>query len=289
MIVQIPETVVEKTLDAQVLGILLASLVDERGDADLRECILRALANLVINDDAKECLVKEHSVIPTFLTSLQDATNGSAVKQSALSALQCVAANNHANKLKLAESGGITAAIFLIRSFPQDPKMLESSFAFIKELLLPTGDNYEREQAADVAAGEFLADQNDGKTMLLTVMERHLDYGAVQVAACGVIAYLPYDHRHTDTKDQLLAEAILKTLNHHSDAVVVQFAGVEALLELATHVPLVCNHLIKKKVEVERLLAEAKSVAVNSREDADDILALLSSAADATVKSNTPA
>ena len=288
MIVQIPETVVEKTLDAQVLGILLVSLVDERGDADLRECILRALANLAINDDAKECLVKEHSVIPTFLTSLKDPDNGSTVKQSALSALQCVAANNHANKLKLAESGGIAAAIFLIRSFPEDSKMLESAFAFIKELLLPTGSNYEREQAADVAAGEFLADQNDGKTMLLTVMERHLAYGAVQVAACGVIAYLPYDYRHSDEKDQLLAEAILRTLQHHSKAVVVQFAGVEALLELATHVPSVCNLLIQKKLEVERLLAVAKDIAVNSREDADDVLALLSSAADAEVESKSP-
>ena len=272
---QIPETVVEKTLDAQVLGILLASLVDERGDAELRECILRALANLALSDDAKECLVREHSVIPVFIAALQDPNNGSTVKQSACSALQCVATNSHPNKLKLSESGAIAASVRIINTTPHDPILLESALAFIKELLLPSGNSYKQEKAGDVAAREFLSESNDGKSMLLSVMAEHLERGAVHVAACGVIAYLPYDHRHTDTKDQLLADAIVRTLERHSEAVVVQFAAVEALLELATHVPLVTNHLIRRKSTMEKLLHHAKHVAVNCREDADDILALL--------------
>jgi len=268
MFVQSPEVVAEKVLDAQVLDILLQTLCNEEADADLRLTILIVIANLTLDEKAMASISKNDTVFSALVASLQSSTNEVVVKKAVCVALQNVSASGTANKNRILGAGGVAAIVASVCAFSEDATMLESAFGLMKELLVTTNNSRE-----DFAAKQFIAD-HDGKKILLSAMKEHEDTPAVQRAACGVIAYLPFEKSDEVEKDVLLAEAILLAMKNHSDSAHVHFAAVEALLELVTHLDSVRKLLLLKANANRELLLHAKSVSEACTADVDDILAI---------------
>ena len=196
----------------------------------------------------------------------QRTKNGSMVLQTACEALESLSSNSQASKRKIAEAGGISALVKATNAFPESASLVESAFRLMQALV-----NSNRRDA--MAASREFVSEHGGKTILLSAMSTHLQEETVQVAACGVMSFLAFESTSADnTQDGQLVHALLVAMKTHSDSAAVQSACVEALLEVATHVPAVRTRI--KNRDTSKLLMHAKTVDERTTEDVDELLKL---------------
>lgn len=250
------EDVAKDILDAKLLPIVLDALSSEVVDSTVKEGVCGLVANLALVPTAKRSIVKTSNAIPALLATMRGNREVS-VREPACAALMYIAFGSAENRGKITKAGGLAAIMASIQTFPKDPVMLISAFGLMKELALKDEE----------VASDFV--NQGGSAFVLSGMAEHSHLAMMQVAACGVISYLPFTKR--DKIAPKLAKAIVSALENHPDVVNVQAACCEALLEIATNVPAV-RKLVKDK-KSRKLLLEAKEKFRDCESDVMDLLA----------------
>ena len=222
---------------------------------DFMESVLGLVGTLALDKGAQASLGRS-STLPTLLETVRTSPLG-LVKRLALLALAAIAMENSQNQSRITEAGGISIILTAARAFAIDSTVVLAALNLAKELVV-----------GDEATAQRFVDEGGLKTTLL-VMKKHFDKGPLQVAACHIIAYLPYEEENPVAPK--VAEAIVHALENHAMDAEVQALGCEALLEIVTHVPSV-RKLVKKKATQELLIA-AKEEYEDCVSDVDDLLA----------------
>ena len=249
--------VVDQVLKAGVIPILLEAMSSEVADSELMQSVEAFVSNLALHERAKHA-IGESAAISIFIGSMRTCTELE-IAQAACSALKHLAMECSENQARIFEEGGLAAVFYAINAFPNDPVIRIAGFGLLKELAINS----------DVAYATGIV-EGGGLPIILSAMTKYSDLAMMQVAACDVIAYLPYEKR--DRMAPKIAASIISALENHPDAVDVQLAGCEALLEIATHVP-GARKLVKHGKTVQ-LLQNAKELDERCASDVDDILAL---------------
>ena len=264
MFVQSPDVVAEKMLSADVMDILVASLGKEKADADFKVTILNLIVNLTTDETCKKLIGESENVSTAIIVELQRSTNSDSVRQTACGALQNLASISPTIKYRISESGGVNALAEAIKSSPESVGLTNNALNLLGALI-------NEDRPRDIEAGRRFMTEQMGIPLLLSAMKYHADTTTVQIAACEVISYLPFE----DSDDNVqLAEAILFAMKNHAESEAVQSSCVDALLELAIRMDAVRQQL--KDPDCNLLLLHAKSVVDDEATtiDVDDIVKL---------------
>lgn len=256
MLVHSPDTVANKIVQEQIIPIILSAMSNEKADTDFKESVLGLIGNLSLNEKAKASIDRSDA-ISTLVETMRSCIEVD-LKRAACSALGHIALDSSANQARISESGGLPATFAAIKAFPHDPDMLIAAFGLMKELAIN-----------DEEIAKCIVDEG-GLTIILSAMKEHSDLSMMQIAACGVVAYLPYGKK--DRMAPKIAEAVVSALKNHSRAADVETAACEALLEIVTNVP--SARKLVKETKTRKLLLEAKEANEDCESDVDDILAI---------------
>ena len=252
--------VVNKVMEAGVVAILLEAMSSDvaDSDADLKQSVATLLSNLSLNAVVRQSIGSKTGAVSILIATLMTCTELECA-QAICYALKHLAIECPENQARIFDKDGLSAIFQAMKTFHDDPAILVTSFGLLKELSAHEDVTY----ASGIVDG-------GGLPIILSAMMEHSYHTGVQIAACDVIAYLPYGKK--DKMAPKIAASIISSLEIHPDAVDVQMAGCEALLEIATHVPAACK--LTKCRKTSQLLQDAKELDARCASDVDDILAL---------------
>lgn len=252
--------VVSKVMEVGVVPILLEAMSSDvaDSDADLKQSVATLLSNLSLNAAVRQYIGGKTGAISILIANMMTCTELECA-QAICYALKHLAIECPENQARIFDNGGLSAIFHAMKIFHDDPVILVTAFVLLKELAVHEDVTY----ASGIVDG-------GGLPIILSAMTEHYNHTGVQIAACDVIAYLPYEKN--DKVAPKIAASVISSLEVHPDAVDVQMAGCEALLEIATHVPAACK--LTKCKKTSQLLQDAKELDERCASDVDDILAL---------------
>lgn len=252
------DALVDKVIEADVVPILLEAMGNEDADAELKESVANVISNLSLNMQAKQSIGGNSAAISMLISNMISSTK-LGLAQAICHALFHLAIECSENQARIYEKGGLHAVLQSLTTFRADPDILVTALNLLKELAMNE----------DLTYASGIVDEG-GLPIILSAMTEHWNDAGVQIAACDVIAYLPY--KKTDKLAPKIAESIISALEVHSSAVDVQMAGCEALLEIATHVP-EARKLTKSGKSIQ-LLKDARELDERCASDVNDLLAM---------------
>ncbi|KAL7541581.1 hypothetical protein ACHAXR_011047 [Thalassiosira sp. AJA248-18] len=198
-------------------------------DTDYLEAACGALANLAINERAREHIARYGASVPILLRVLYPGISADACK-CALNALKLLVTGNHENKVKIANLGGMKTVMNFLKPH-NDVALVCAGIRLLAELTKDIKNN--AIQLIDAGGFEFVTSQ----------MNKHPNLPYIQASCCGVLRNLPVI---------LVDEAngavslILTMMKKHKEDKMVQFEGCHVLLKYCSQFPTIAKSMQSK-------------------------------------------
>ena len=210
--------------------IIDAKLNASSDDTDYLEAACGVLANLAINESAREHIGSYGTSVSTLLTVLGPGMSENACK-CAMNALRLLAMGSEEVNTKIGSLGGIkTIVAFLTPS--NDVALVDAGMRLLVELTQNSSAGNVR-QPADTSVFEFVTNK----------MSKHPSLSFVQASCCGVLRNIPV--KDVDQANSTVS-SILEALKNHKEDKVVQFEGCHVLLQYCSQFQTIAKTLQSK-------------------------------------------
>ena len=238
------ELIVSKDIALTIIDSI--SISDDKYDAEYLEAACGVLANLAIDNTAREQIGGYESSIPALLSVFGHGVTSDAACKCSLNALKLLAAGNDDIKFKIAHLGGIkTVSDFLLP--PNAVILSDAGLGLLSELAKDNERN-----------AQMLLDTG-GFDLVTSEMTNHSDSSNLQARACEVLCNLPISN--TDEVDAAV-KLILSAMKNHKDSSLVQYEGAQALLKFCWTYPSTAE-ILKSEEATASILAESQYMTVN--------------------------
>lgn len=231
----LPETI-ELIVTKGTIPLVIDAMMD-KCDARYLEAACGVLANLAIDENARQTMGDYEPSIPTLLSVIESGIDMDACKCS-LNALSLLAKGDKM-KAKMVNLGVISTLMSFLSPI-NDVSLLDSGL----RLLLELSENNEE-------ISQQLLDSG-GQRFVVLEMSKNVDSSHIQARACGILGNLPLAFDKVDGATSL----ILAAMGRHKEDSAVQFEGSHALLKYCCRYPLTAKSL--KKEDYHLILARSR-------------------------------
>ena len=216
------QEIIELASSLNVIPLVVDSMFSS-SDREFLGAACGLLANLAIDEDARMVVSDYVLSIKTLLLVLGLNNIDSEVSMSALTALRLLLTDNHENKCKIAEGGGIKVVADFLTS-PREVIVAEGGLELLAELIKNNADN--SEQLKRYGGIQFMTSLMKGKPRS----------SVVQAAGCKILRTLETHPIQIDVADEAV-KLILSVMKSHRNSNSVQLEGSHALLHFCTLFP----------------------------------------------------
>ncbi|KAL9191156.1 hypothetical protein ACHAXT_000862 [Thalassiosira profunda] len=228
----LPETI-QLVASSGMIELVVDSISEKPNADEFVTAACGVLANLAIDDGARESILQYGSTIPTLLAVLGSGADVDACK-CALNALKLLATRNIEAKAKIADLGGIQTVMDSLSSGGNDVVLLDSGLGFLAELA--KGNEGNAQSLLDAGGLELVTKE----------MENHAESPHVQARACEILGNLPVG---SDSVEKVI-KLILEAMTNHAPDGAIQYDGTHALVQLCCQYPDVVGPLLSKDAAI---------------------------------------
>jgi len=214
----LPETI-ELIVSKDVVPLIIDAMGNKANDVECVTAACGLLANLVIDESAREHVGKCDLTVPTLLAVLGSGTDMDARKCS-LNALSFLATGNDVNIAKIISLDGIKTLMDFLTP-PNDVVLADSGMRLLAELTKNSKVN--SQTLMDTGGLEFVTNE----------MANNPDSPHLQASAFRVLRNLPIGLDKVDATVHL----ILKSMETHEEDSIVQYEGCHVLMSYCCRFP----------------------------------------------------